>query len=115
MTDQPCRQGAATVRRESDLSLVAVQGAHGLLNGGALHGAAVHAENWKGQTEAPFTVTFTCTRSPRKETLALRKCLRFPCSPEPTRRTDVFISVKAREWQQGPYLCQEGRGQDLES
>lgn len=28
------------------MSLVAVQRAHGLLNGGALHGAAVHAENW---------------------------------------------------------------------
>lgn len=99
MTDQPCRQGAATVRRESDLSFVAVQRAHGLLHGGALHGAAVHAENWKGQTEAPFTVTFTCTGSPRNETLALHKRVQFPCSPEPSRRTDVFISVHVREWQ----------------
>lgn len=45
MIDRPCWQGAATIRCESDLSFVAIQGAHGLLNGGALHSAAVHAEN----------------------------------------------------------------------
>lgn len=45
MTHRPCWQGAATVRGESDLSFVAIQGAYGLLNGGALHGAAVHAED----------------------------------------------------------------------
>ena len=28
------------------MGFVAVQGAHGLLKGGALHGAAVHTENW---------------------------------------------------------------------
>lgn len=28
------------------MRFVAVQGAHGLLDRGALHGAAVHAENW---------------------------------------------------------------------
>lgn len=28
------------------MSFVAIQGAYGLLNGGALHGAAVHAEDW---------------------------------------------------------------------
>lgn len=45
VTNQPCRQGTAAIRCEPHLSFVAVQGAHGLLDRGALHGAAVHAEN----------------------------------------------------------------------
>lgn len=45
-TDQPCWKSAAAVRCESDLRFVAVQGAHGLLKGGALHSAAVHTEYW---------------------------------------------------------------------
>lgn len=49
------------------MSFVAIQGAHGLLNGRALHSAAVHAEHWKGQTEAPFTVTFTGILKPKKK------------------------------------------------
>lgn len=83
MTNQPCWQGAATVRRESDLSLVAVQRAHGLLNGGALHGAAVHTENWEGQTEAPFTVTFTCILSPNTKHWPFAKGCRFLASQNP--------------------------------
>lgn len=45
VTNQPCRQGTTAIRCEPYLSFVAVQGAHGLLDRGALHGAAVHAEN----------------------------------------------------------------------
>lgn len=89
-TNRPCGQSAAAIRRESDLSFVAVQGAHGLLDGRALHRAAVHAEHCKGQTEAPFTTTFTSTLSPQMKHWLLTSFCSVLASLNPVLTLAVF-------------------------
>lgn len=111
MTNRPCWQSAAAIRCESDLSFVAIQGAHGLLNGRALHSAAVHAEHWKGQTEAPFTVTCTGIWSPKMKrwlwtnfcialaprNLVLALVFLFHSTLESCDIAQVFCARKARD------------------
>lgn len=107
MTDRPCWQGAATVRRESDLSFIAVQGAHGLLNGGTLHSAAVHAENWGANRGTIHRYVSLHFESPN-ETLALQifvvsllpgnpvlaLAFSFPSTLENCNMTPIFCSRK---------------------
>lgn len=114
MTNQPCWQSAATIRRESDLSFVAIQGAHSLLNGGALHSAAVHAEHWKGQTEAPFTVTFTGTLNPKKKHWLLTDICSVLASQIPCLCAGIVISLNTGELSCAPgLLCKGSRRQDI--
>lgn len=95
MTDRPCWQGAATIRCESDLSFIAVQGAHGLLNGGTLHSAAVHAENWGANRGTIHHYVSLHFQSPN-ETGSSNFCSLL-ASWKPCLSTGIFISINVRE------------------